>query len=251
MILPVLFALPSSDDAHVGVGNECLPDSSFKGLQKVELDLDDALFLEFNDKDDVTPKPPVQSVSEHPLEIPLQIPPNASSRPAFKNRMIIATAGILGCLLLGLSGAYFFSLLPVVPGDRAQSAAEQDQTQTSAPATAPPKTQEPLSTPESQGQFRSFAFDQFYTEHTQGDRIRFLTCRFNVPNTSAAVHREIQGKMLLIRDAVYRYLKNSNLTFLSNPGNSEKLKQDIAAVINQHLQSGQVSQIFLEEYVLK
>jgi flagellar FliL protein len=62
---------------------------------------------------------------------------------------------------------------------------------------------------------------------------------------------EIQAKRVLIRDGIYRYLKNSPLFFLDNPQESEKLKADLTTVINQVLKSGQVSEILLEEYVVK
>ena len=62
---------------------------------------------------------------------------------------------------------------------------------------------------------------------------------------------ELQTKSLVIRDGVYRYLKNSSLSFLDNPQNSEKLKSDLATVVNQYMQSGKVSEILLETYVVK
>jgi flagellar FliL protein len=61
----------------------------------------------------------------------------------------------------------------------------------------------------------------------------------------------MQTKSILIRDGIYRYLKNAPLSFLDNPDNSDKLKQDLARVINQHLKSGQVSEILIEEYVVR
>ena len=55
----------------------------------------------------------------------------------------------------------------------------------------------------------------------------------------------------VLRDGVYRYLKNKPLAFLSDPANSEKIEADIVAVLNQFLQSGQVSSILFEEYAVQ
>ena len=50
MILLILLAQPSPPgDANVALDDERLQDVVPKGLQKVELDLDDALFLEFEE----------------------------------------------------------------------------------------------------------------------------------------------------------------------------------------------------------
>ncbi|UTF50275.1 flagellar basal body-associated FliL family protein [Desulfomicrobium sp. ZS1] len=141
---------------------------------------------------------------------------------------------------------------PPAPGEQtsteAQSTQEPQTPQDSAPAQAdsPEKTQ--TQKPE---EIQAYSLEQFQIEYTLEGKIRFLTCRFSIPDTTPIMRAEIQAKKVLIRDGIYRYLKNSPLFFLDNPQESEKLKTDITTVINQTLKSGHVSEILLEEYVVK
>lgn len=253
MILLILLAQPSPPgDANVALDDERLQDVVPKGLQKVELDLDDALFLEFEEKEEVLVQTPAEALPE-PEETPLA--PEISTSPAKPVRKKMWILGIAAgmCLLLGAGGAYFFMKSGTTqPEEDAKTTQESLQNQTTAAQTAPEQNATPgtpaTAMPE---KIYTYSLEQFQVEYVQNDQIRFLTCRFSIPGASEIMRLELQTKSLVIRDAVYRYLKNSSLSFLDNPQNSEKLKSDLATVVNQHLQSGKVSEILLETYVVK
>jgi flagellar FliL protein len=253
MILLILLAQPSPPgDANVALDDERLQDVVPKGLQKVELDLDDALFLEFEEKEEVLVQTPAEALPE-PEETPLALETSTSpAKPGRKKMWILGIAAGL-CLLLGAGGAYFFMKSGTTQTEEgAKTTQESLQNQTTAAQTAPEQNATPgtpaAALPE---KIYTYSLEQFQVEYVQNDQIRFLTCRFSIPGASEIMRLELQTKSLVIRDAVYRYLKNSSLSFLDNPQNSEKLKSDLATVVNQYMESGKVSEILLETYVVK
>ncbi len=253
MILLILLAqISPGGDKNVALDDERLQDSVPKGLQKVELDLDDALFLEFEEKEEEAETTPVESEPEPEEAAP---PSEQPATPARKNRKKIWIFGIAAslCLLLGAGGSYFFMKSdPPAPGEETstapESAPEPQTAQDSAPAEADSPESAPSQIPED---IQAYSLEQFQIEYNLEGKIRFLSCRFSIPDTTPIMRAEIQAKQVLIRDGIYRYLKNSPLFLLDNAQESEKLKADISTVINQILKSGQVSEILLEEYVVK
>ena len=107
MILPLLFAQTSPDgESNVTLDDERLQEGVPKGLQKVELDLDDALFLlEFEEKEE-EPEPEPEPEPEAPAPLPVVQEQKAPPRSR-KKLLIFGVAAVL-CLLLGAGGAYFF-----------------------------------------------------------------------------------------------------------------------------------------------
>lgn len=241
MILPVLLAQPSSpEDSKVNLDRGGLREDIPKGLQKVELDLDDALFLEFEDKEETAPQSRPAPQEEEETVQPV-------TRPFWKNPKVLIAAGVL--LLAGAGSAAFFLPSP-----------EEPAPQPAAPVPPPPRpvqefpvSLQPRGFPAPLPDLPApvFAFDSFQVEHSQGGQVRLLTCRFGVPEANRTLTLELREKNIILRDGVYRYLKNKPLAFLSNPANSEKIEADIVAVLNQFLQSGQVSSILFEEYAVQ
>ncbi len=88
-------------------------------------------------------------------------------------------------------------------------------------------------------------------EFVLADQIRILTFTLSIPDVTELMRLEMEVKSVFIRDGIYRYLKNAPLSCLDNPDNSDKLKNDLAAVVNQHMKSGTVSEILIEEYVVR
>ena len=240
MILPVLLTQPSSpEDSKVNLDRGGLREDIPKGLQKVELDLDDALFLEFEDKEETAP----QSLPAPQEEETVQ----PVARPFWKNSRVLVAASVL--LLVGVGSVAFFLPSP-----------EEPVPQPAAPIPPPPRPEQefpvslqPRGFPDPLPDLPApvFAFDSFQVEHSQDGQVRLLTCRFGVPEANRTLTLEMREKNIILRDGVYRYLRNKPLAFLSNPANSDKIKADIVAVLNQSLQSGQVSSILFEEYAVK
>jgi flagellar FliL protein len=256
MIRFILIAQTSPDgDNNVALDDERLKDDVPKGLQKVELDLDDALFLEFEEKEEVPETTAVESAPEPEDALPRPEEPEGqpSKTKSRKKLWIFAIAAVL-CLLIGSGGAYFFMKSgPPYPDEQT---AEQDKSPEAphadkAESSATPDdsaANETTATPE---QIEIYSFERFQVEYSLDGKIRFLTCRISIPGTTEVMRAEFQAKKIFLRDGIYRYLKNSPLSFLATPEESEKMKADIATVVNQIIKSGQVSEILLEEYVVK
>jgi flagellar FliL protein len=247
MILLVLFAKPLPDgSSNVALDDERLQDEVPKGLQKVELDLDDALFLEFEEKEEEAPLPPETAPEQEQETTAIVLQETVSPSPGRTKYWLMGIAALL-CLMLGAGGSYFFMKSTLKDGENAHPpenpASIQTEATGSVPETAGP-SQEPT-------QPVTHHLEKFQVEYVLENQIRFLSCSLSIPNVTEAMRLEIQAKSVFIRDGIYRYLKNAPLSFLDNPDNSDKLKKDLVAVVNQHISSGTVTEILLEEYVVR
>lgn len=257
MILFILLAQPSSNgDANVALDDERLQDDVPKGLQKVELDLDDALFLEFEETEAAPPTPtePVPEAEPEEGAAPVEAAPAKKARiKRPSKKIILLAAAILACLLLGAGGAYFFMKSGSKTSTEKTPVLQEKATQGAENGSSTPESNDTAAPAQPPRNFtvETFPLDQFQVEYTLDGQMRFLTCRFSIPDSTPTLRGELQLRTVLIRDGVYRYLKNSPPAFLANTENSEKLKSDIVVIINQFLKSGQISQILLEEYVVK
>ena len=68
-------------------------------------------------------------------------------------------------------------------------------------------------------------------------------------------HTELKAeadlKTLTIRDAIYYYLSHKPLTFLSEQNNADVLKEDLLGVINGYLTRGQLTKLYIENYLIR
>ncbi|QLA16415.1 flagellar basal body-associated FliL family protein [Desulfolutivibrio sulfoxidireducens] len=207
-----------------------LSDELPKALQKVELDLDDAPFLE-DEKEEAPPPAP---------EAP---PPPATGLPAtvwWKKKIVIfGGAGIL-LLILGLA-AYFLLIskeeaLPPPVEETAEEEAPE-------PEHSPPPAEEKEAV---------VVLDHFLVEQTNEKGEAFLlSLKFSTVAKSEELEKELKRNAVALRDAVYYYLKNKQLIYLDDKKNAEALKQDLMSVMNQFLGEEQIQNLLIEEYVVK
>lgn len=244
MILLVLLAKPNSDGgSNVTLDDERLQDEVPKGLQKVELDLDDALFLEFEEKEEEPSPAPEPAPEPEPEAAALVTRDNVQASKSRKKLWILGIAAAL-CLILGAGGSYFF-MKSALDKPEAEHPSVEVPAEQAAPVPEPQNaTPKPL-------ELVTYNMSRFQIEYVLAEQIRFLTCSLSIPNVTPLMRLEMQAKTVPIRDGIYRYLKNAPLSFLDNPNNSDKLKADLATVINQHMKSGKVSEILIEEYVVR
>ena len=247
MILLVLFAKPLPDgSSNVALDDERLQDEVPKGLQKVELDLDDALFLEFEEKEEEAPPPP-ETAPEQEQETTAIVPQEMVSPSPGRTKYWLMGIAALLCLMLGAGGSYFFMKSALKDAENAHSPENSSSIQTEATGPVPEtagSSQEPTEPV-------THHLEKFQVEYVLENQIRFLSCSLSIPNVTEVMRLEMQAKSVFIRDGIYRYLKNAPLSFLDNPDNSDKLKKDLVAVVNQHIRSGTVTEILLEEYVVR
>jgi flagellar FliL protein len=81
--------------------------------------------------------------------------------------------------------------------------------------------------------------------------VRFLVCKFAAVTTNEELSAELEQKNTILRDAIFYYLKNKDLTYLSDKENVETLKTDILSVINQYLSVARLETLLIEKYMVK
>lgn len=236
----MLFIVPAKDDADLdeSLKEKALldaeelkgPDVSTLDKDKVELDLDDAPFLDEEEPEE-----------EKPAEKPAAAPKAAHEgfkvlKKLLANKKILY--GGIGALVL-IIGLAVWLLLPK------GKAPEQ-------PPPTPPKVEaKPEPAPLKPDEI-PFVFEPFWVElPNEKGTPRLLVCKFVTSTPEAALITEMQAKTLVLRDAMYYYLKNKTLVFLTDKKNVDLLKRDMLAVINQYLEFGQLTDILIEEYLVK
>lgn len=215
-------------------GGDVILDTSevSRAAQKVDLDLDDAPFLE--EEEEVAPEPPKPKEAVTLTAEEKEAPP-----PRDKKKLIIIGAGALVLVLaLGLAAKFlFFKGKSAPPPD---TAAKQAEPAKKAEAPPPPKPEIEV------------RMDPFWVEQkAEGEEVRFLIVRIALITHDEKVAKEFQARVLAARNAIFYFLKNKDLRFLSDEKNAEALKAALLPVANQFVSDGKFETLLFEEYVVK
>ena len=203
--------------------------------KKVELDLDDAPFLqkEEEQRQDL----PARPASRLPAE-PAAPAPDAGTNSKKKKLLIAAAAaGIL--IVLGAVAVWWFFLRapaapPVPPAN-----APQPQIITVPSQTVPPPPAESLK-----------ALDPFWVENKDAQgHSHFLICTFSIVCDDIQAEQEIDRHMLVIRDAIYFYLRSKTFETLLDAKQVEGMKKDIVDTINNYLTRYKAKDVLFESYI--
>jgi flagellar FliL protein len=96
------------------------------------------------------------------------------------------------------------------------------------------------------------SWDPFWIEQKDSEGVvRFLICQFTIPTDSPQLYAEIQVKKVVLRDAVFYYLRNKSFSPASGTGKIDVLKTDLITVINEHVATGKIEDLFIENYLVK
>jgi flagellar FliL protein len=208
-----------------------LSDDLPKALQKVDLDLDDAPFLE----DEPEEPPPTTEEDATPFPTTDETP-----KPASKKKLYL----IIGfALLLIVGGAAFFLLRKPAPAPVVEAPPAEPL--------PPPPVEPPPEPPKPQREI-VMTLEPFLIELTdkQG-RTHFLTIRFTAATSEPAVELEFKRNIIVVRDAVYYYLKNKSMDFLTDKNNADTLKKDVLSVINQFIGAQPLDNLLIEDFLVK
>lgn len=241
------------DDTEEGAGRAKLDDSEIndfspKSVQKVELDLDDAPFLE-EEEEEAPPPPEPEPEPELP---PLLVVDEPEDKPKFwQNRklMLIIGGAVALVLVLGLLAVL---LLPSKGGHKAQAPAPEPAPAKPSPAPPPPPPPPPPPTPQPPTQPLQpqplppppmdapseevrVRFEPFMIEVPTSQGQRFYQVKFSLVTNSPRLVAELNKKKFAVRDAVYFHLKNKDPRFFGEKNAPQVLRRDLPAVINQQL----------------
>jgi len=204
-----------------------------RSVQKVELDLEDAPFLE--EEEEVAPEPPKPTA-------PVSFEESKEAKPGLderKKRIIIAVAALLVLVAAALAVKFFFF--------KGSPAPAPDKTEHAATEPAPDNATAKPELPEIQVRMEPFWVEQ----KGEGDEVRFLIVRMQLGTTDPMIAKEFEAKIMAARNAVFYYLKNKDVQFLADEQNAEKLKAELLLVINQYVTDGKFDSLMFEEYVVK
>ena len=227
-----------STEATLASGDMEIAADATQALPKVQLDIDDAPFL--REKEPEAPPPPPKT--QEPESLPEIPPPPAEDTGASqkKKRIIMGVALLVLLLAGGGGGSLWWFVLRTPPP----------------PPLAPQVVVVP-STPQAKGPaeflipIAPFWLELSNDSQRDKDKIFFLVCKFTAISKSEAVLQETQNKAIVIRDALYFYLKNKSYDFLTHPDNTQAIKNDLSSVINGYLTAGKVDDMLFERYLTK
>lgn len=237
----MLFLVPDQDSQNT----ESNPPSG-KATIKVELDLDDAPFLDEPVEEEKPEKPdPAPSSELVPQEEESE---NLSfvqrlKQRLFSNKKKVVMAG--GAAFLLIIAAIVVNIF-LFGEDKPEVAPVEPE--------GPKKvvisdTPEELPPPP---EVYMVKWEPFMVERRGSEgEIRILYCEFSTPTHDPMLQAEIFAKKIILRDAIYYYFNNKDLTFLSNAERQKELRSDVISVINEHITSGRVTELYFEEYVVR
>jgi len=207
-----------------------------RGSQKVELDLEDAPFLE--EEEEVAPEPvkPKESVA-------LDSEPEKKPTAIWRNKkiLIIAGAALVALVVIAvLAKLFLFKGKTAEAPNAPPHAAAKESPEANA-------TQAKPELPEIQVRMEPFWVEQ----KGEGEEVRFLIVRILLTTTDQSISKEFVGKRLAARNAIFYYLKNKDVQFLTDEHNVDKLKSELLLVINQYVTDGKFDTLMFEEYVVK
>ncbi|BFR50243.1 flagellar basal body-associated FliL family protein [Nitratidesulfovibrio sp. HK-II] len=209
---------------------------------KVELDLEDAPFLMPEEEKAPPPPPPsAQSLSLSPGG-------DAPKKKKFdlsgllgNRKLVLIVAAALVLLLVGGGAIWFLTRKKEAPPPPSAEVQKVVVPQQAAP---PPEPAKPAQT--------VLSWEPFWVEQKDAKgNIRFLVVKFSAPTENQKLVFEAQAKKVVVRDAVYYYLKNKSLTYLTDAANAETLKKDILAIMNEYLSIGKLEDLLIENYLVK
>ncbi len=234
----LLFLVPDDDSLDEPLREKALLDAeelkvpdAVPDKDKVELDLDDAPFLEEEDEEEEEEAPEPAAQPEEPEK-----KPKAGAAALLKDKRVLAGIGG-GVLLVAI-------LLVVLLWPSAEPLPP--------PPPPMPEPEQPVQPKEPEKPEFIVKMEPFWIEYQTDDgKIRLLKCSFATATDNEKLSWEIQTKTLVLRDAIYYYLRNKDLVFLSDKKNEEILKKELLSVMNQYLSTERLTTLLIQEYLVR
>ncbi len=209
---------------EVEVASQQLPAENPQS-EKVELDLEDAPFL----KEEAKQEEVKEEVKEESAE------PVPEKKPKRKKLLIIGLAAVL--IIVGVVGFIFFGS-PSPPPPPPPQKPKPD-------VIVVPSKPNAQSSPDIVMEFERFVIPVGNSLASTN----FLICKFSTVSKSPTINSEIEQKMLVLRDAVYFYLRGKSYEYLLNPDNATAIKSDLVGILNDYLGHGKLEDVLLDSYL--
>ncbi len=205
-----------------------------KVTQKVDLDLDDAPFLEEDEDEE-------ELLEEEQFELPSDAAsPKEKKSPLdlLRNKFVLGGAAVAVLIV----GVIFFLL---TGDDAPDTVAKQPIAQ---PVETPEETIEEVADP---GQML-VKLDPFIIEQRDATgALRFLEISLVFSTTDPNIAQNLTRETHTVRYALFYYMKNKDLSFLTDQENVDNLKKELLSVTNQYMVAGEFETLLFEQYLVK
>ncbi len=231
------------EDNNVQIDDEEISESEVKSNQKVELDLDDAPFLEWEEDSEEE-----EGSGEEQKEI-VQDEEEAEEEDKKSKQSVLerikkwwwvwaSGAGLLLIIAVSLFIAY-----AVDTKDRGETKKEDSPTVELEKAEKSERN--------NSIQLQQVSLEPFWVVYDSKDNLRqfHLGLDFSIKGKDAAW--ELEKKIPVIRDSLYYFLKNKQIQEISDKNNISELKKEIQTVVNNNLSNGKVDQVLIQKYLVE
>lgn len=195
-------------------------------VKKVELDLDDAPFLQAEEKAPELPSP-VDAVPE---------PPDENARKNKKKKILILAGACAAVALIAAAAAWWFLFRTPPPPPVAGPEPE---------IIIVPKAAAPAGPTDIVREFAPFVIPIREASGETG----FLVCKFSAITTDPGLTREMDQQRIALRDAIYFYLRGKDNNFLLDARNGQQIKDELLSIFNDYLTQGKLEDILFESYL--
>ena len=234
-----------ADDADDLLGDDGAPrpkaqlddSEASRAARKVDLDLDDAPFLEDEEEEEeaIDEAPPVAAPA-------LDTGPKKEKKPLpawLTNKFLYIGIGVALALFLGI---WFLFLRPGASKPTPKEEPKPEVVEQAKQPEVPPEVKHD----------NLVKLDPFLIEAKDKDgQTRFLEISLVFATPDQFLADNLVRLTPTVRYALYYYMHSKDLTFLTDEENSENLKKELLAVVNQYMSSGRYETVLFEEYVVK
>ncbi len=215
-------------------------DYNEKANEKVQLDIEDAPFLEEPEEESPEPEESKTEDEEQEVEKPKKS----------KKKLLFMAGGATALLSVLVVVAYFLfspnpeeALTPTPEELEAQALAENTYVVVLGGDSPPPPPTPPVFTEN---------LDPFWVQLTtpKGGTI-FLVSTFTLTTEIETLARELKSVMADVRDSIYYYLRTKDYNFLTDFKNFPAIKEEMLQLVNRELSAGEYSEILYDNYITK
>jgi len=96
-----------------------------------------------------------------------------------------------------------------------------------------------------------YPLDKFTVNLMSENGRRFLVAKMNLEEDSEELTPELDKKTPMIRDIIISTLSSKTVEEITTAKGKEKLKEEIIAQINRHLDDGEIRHIYFTEFVIQ
>lgn len=97
----------------------------------------------------------------------------------------------------------------------------------------------------------TIVFDTLIVNLNEPGGTRYLKVKFNLEVSNKSIEEELKKKMIPIRDSLIMYLSSLTLSETQSVEAKKKIKTNVKSRMNAELQSGRISRVFIEEFVIQ